>query len=127
MLALPVLPVVRAGCHCRDNRARWQAMRDGPPAASGGDRVAVRQTGSTINLVVAFKQEAEAMTRNMGTIDRIVRALAALVIIGLYLTGQLTGLAAIVLGILAAVLILTSAVGWCPLYVPFHLSTRRHA
>jgi hypothetical protein len=63
----------------------------------------------------------------MGTIDRIVRALAALVIIGLYLTGQLTGLAAIVLGILAAVLILTSAVGWCPLYVPFHLSTRRHA
>jgi Na+(H+)/acetate symporter ActP len=67
------------------------------------------------------------MTRNMGTIDRIVRALVALVIIGLYLAGQLTGVAAIVLGILAAVLILTSAVGWCPLYVPFHLSTRRRA
>lgn len=67
------------------------------------------------------------MTRNMGTIDRIVRTLAALVIIVLYLTGQITGLAAILLGILAAVLILTSAVGWCPLYVPFHISTRRYA
>jgi hypothetical protein len=49
-------------------------------------------------------------------------------VIGLLIvTGQLTGLTAIVLGVLAAILLVTSALAWCPLYLPFHLSTRRHA
>jgi len=41
------------------------------------------------------------MKRNMGTIDRIVRILLAAAVAVLYFTGQLTGTAAIVLGILA--------------------------
>ncbi len=63
------------------------------------------------------------MKRNMGTIDRIIRfGLAALVVV-LYLTGQITGTAAIVLGIIALVFIITSLIGFCPLYVPLKLST----
>ncbi len=59
----------------------------------------------------------------MGTVDRVVRVLLAIVIIVLYLTGNITGIAAIILGIFALVFILTSLIGFCPLYVPFKIST----
>ena len=65
------------------------------------------------------------MKKNMGTIDRSIRILIAIVVAVLYFTGQISGTAAIILGILAAVFILTSLVGTCPLYLPFGLSTRR--
>jgi len=63
------------------------------------------------------------MKKNMGTIDRVIRVLLALVVIVLYLTGNITGTAAIILGILALVFIVTSLIGFCPLYVPFKIST----
>jgi hypothetical protein len=37
--------------------------------------------------------------------------------------GQISGILAIVLGILAGVFVLTSVVGFCPLYAPFGLRT----
>jgi hypothetical protein len=43
----------------------------------------------------------------------------------LYLTKQITGLAAIILGIFAIIFLLTSAIGFCPLYVPLKISTRK--
>ena len=67
------------------------------------------------------------MKKNMGTVDRVVRILLAAVIAVLYFTGQITGLAALILGVLAVVFLLTSAVGTCPLYYPLNLSTRRKA
>ena len=63
------------------------------------------------------------MEKNMGTIDRIIRILLAIVIVVLFIMGSITGVAAIILGILAFVLILTSMIGFCPLYVPFKIST----
>jgi hypothetical protein len=63
------------------------------------------------------------MKKNMGVVDRIIRILLAIVVIVLYLTGNITGLAAIILGILAVVFIITSLIGFCPLYVPFKIST----
>ena len=63
------------------------------------------------------------MKKNMGTIDRIIRILLAIVIIILYITGSITGFAAIILGFLAIVFIITSMIGFCPLYVPFKIST----
>jgi Na+(H+)/acetate symporter ActP len=65
------------------------------------------------------------MKPNMGTVDRVARVVVALVIALLYFTGQITGTAALILGILAVVFVLTSFVGTCPLYLPFGLSTRR--
>jgi hypothetical protein len=59
----------------------------------------------------------------MGSIDKIVRVLVAVVIGILYFTDQITGTAAIILGIFAVVFILTSAIGFCPLYLPLKLST----
>ena len=63
------------------------------------------------------------MKKNMGTIDRIIRIMLAIVVIILYMTGSITGVAAIILGILALVFILTSLIGFCPLYLPFKIST----
>lgn len=66
----------------------------------------------------------QLMTRNMGTLDRSVRTLLAVLVGLLIATGTLTGVAAIVLGVFAAVFLLTSFVGFCPLYAPFGWSTR---
>ena len=67
------------------------------------------------------------MKKNMGTIDRTIRALLALTIVTLYLTGMISGVAAIILGIFAFIFLLTSFIGFCPLYVPLKLSTRKKA
>ncbi len=65
------------------------------------------------------------MTKNMGTTDRAVRVVVAIVIAGLYLTGTISGVTATVLAIIAVVLFLTSLAGTCPAYMPFHISTRK--
>lgn len=65
------------------------------------------------------------LTQNMGAVDRIVRVLVGIAIGVLYFTGVISGTVAIVLGIVAAVFIVTSAVGSCPGYLPFGLSTRK--
>ena len=63
--------------------------------------------------------------KNMGTLDRTIRLAVAVVIAVLYFTGNLSGLAAIILGILALIFVVTSLVSFCPLYLPFGLSTRK--
>jgi len=65
------------------------------------------------------------MIKNMGTIDRVVRTVIALVIAVLYFTGQISGTVAMILGIIAVLFILTSVIGSCPGYLPFGLSTRK--
>ena len=64
------------------------------------------------------------MTKNMGTVDRVIRIVVALVIAGLYYTGRISGTLAIVLMVFAVVFIVTSFVACCPGYLPFGLSTR---
>ncbi len=63
------------------------------------------------------------MKKNMGTIDRAIRILLAIIIAVLYFTNQISGLAAIILGIIAIAFLITSIVGYCPLYVPLKIST----
>ncbi len=65
------------------------------------------------------------MKSNMGVIDRIIRIVLAAVVAVLYFTHVFTGTAAIVLGIVGAIFVVTGIVGFCPLYAPFGLSTRR--
>lgn len=65
------------------------------------------------------------MKRNMGYLDRIIRIVIAGVIVVLNLTGKIHGTLNLVLVILAVILLLTSLVGFCPLYVPFKISTNK--
>jgi len=65
------------------------------------------------------------MKANMGTIDRAVRIAVALIIGGLYFMNQISGTVALILLALAGVFILTSFMSFCPLYLPFGISTRK--
>jgi len=65
------------------------------------------------------------MKLNMGSLDRAIRVAIALIIAALYFTEQITGIVAIILGIVAIVFLLTSVIGWCPGYLPFRISTRK--
>jgi len=64
------------------------------------------------------------LNRNMGTVDRIIRIALAVVFVGLIITGTVSGVFAVILGILAAVFAITSEVSFCPLCLPFKLSAR---
>jgi len=65
------------------------------------------------------------MKTNMGSIDRIVRVILAIVFAVLYFTGTVGGTVGLILLILGGVFLLTSAVKFCPLYLPFGLSTKK--
>lgn len=65
------------------------------------------------------------MKKNMGGADRIIRTILAIVVAILYFTNQITGTAAIILGMIAVAFLLTSFIGFCPLYVPFRISTKK--
>jgi hypothetical protein len=59
------------------------------------------------------------MKKNMGTVDKTVRVLIAVVFIGLYFANVITGTVGIALLMFAGVFILTSFISFCPLYYPF--------
>ncbi len=64
-----------------------------------------------------------AMKKNMGSSDRIIRLIIAVVVGILYFTNVITGTLGIVLFVLAAIFVLTSFISFCPLYVPFGINT----
>jgi len=65
------------------------------------------------------------MKKNMGTVDRVVRVALAVMFVSLIFAGQVQGKLAVILGVLAAVFVVTSTVSFCPLYLPFSFSTRK--
>lgn len=65
------------------------------------------------------------MLQNMGKTDRIIRILGAIAIAALYFNGTISSVTAILLGIIALILLITSLIGFCPAYLPFKISTRR--
>ncbi len=63
------------------------------------------------------------MKNNMGSTDKTIRIIAAIIFAVLYLTGVVTGTFGIVLLVLGSVFLLTSMIGSCPLYSIFGMST----
>lgn len=62
------------------------------------------------------------MKANEGTIDRVVRLVLGVALLAVALVA-LGGLAAILVGLVAFILVLTGAVGYCPLYAVAHVRT----
>ncbi len=56
------------------------------------------------------------MKKNMGGTDKLLRTLVAAIIAALFLTKVISGTLAIILLLVAAVFVLTSLFGVCPLY-----------
>jgi len=65
-----------------------------------------------------FNLQGVVMTSNVGGIDRIVRIVLGLVLIGLTVTGTVG-----VWGWLGVVPLATGAIGWCPPYAIFGFNT----
>ena len=65
------------------------------------------------------------MKVNESNIDRIIRAVAGIVLLFLGFGGMLIGTWAIVADVLGAILLLTAAIGFCPLYTLFKFSTKK--
>lgn len=65
------------------------------------------------------------MTKNIGTTDKAVRIVVAVILVGLYFTNSLTGTPGVIALIVAGIFFLTSLIGVCPLYLPFGISTRK--
>ena len=65
------------------------------------------------------------MKKNMGTMDKVVRILIAVVIAVLFFTNVISGTLGIILMALAVIFVLTSFISFCPLYLPFGLSTNK--
>jgi hypothetical protein len=63
----------------------------------------------------------------MSRVDRIARIAVALFVAILLLSGALTGAVGVVLGIIAAILLITGIVGTCPLYLILKVSTNKKA
>lgn len=61
------------------------------------------------------------MKRNMGTVDRVIRAALGLALLSLLviLEGNARWF-----GLIGLVPLATAALGWCPAYLPFGISTR---
>jgi fatty acid desaturase len=64
------------------------------------------------------------MKKNMGRLDRTLRLVAALAIAGLLLAGVFKGTVAVVLAVVAVIFVVTTFVGFCPLYVPLKADTK---
>jgi uncharacterized membrane protein YtjA (UPF0391 family) len=65
------------------------------------------------------------LEKNMGTVDRIIRLIVAILFGYLYFSGLVTGALGIILLVVGVVFLLTSLFAICPLYLPFKFSTLR--
>jgi hypothetical protein len=65
------------------------------------------------------------MLKNVGKADQFIRIAFALIVAVLYFAHRISGLAAVILGILAVVFLVTGLIRFCPLYWPFKLSTNK--
>ena len=65
------------------------------------------------------------MKKNMGTVDRVIRILVAVVVVTLYFTNIISGTLGIILLVLSAIFVVTSILSICPLYMPLGLSTKK--
>jgi len=67
------------------------------------------------------------MKKNIGSTDKAIRLIVALLFVILYLTGTISGTLGVILMILAATFALTSFISFCPIYFLLGLSTNNKA
>ena len=63
------------------------------------------------------------MKKNMGGVDKLIRLVVAAIFVVLYLLEVVSDTLGIVLIALAGIFALTSLISFCPLYLPFGIST----
>jgi hypothetical protein len=61
----------------------------------------------------------------MGSADKMIRIIIAAIITGLFIGNIISGTVGYLLLALAGIFVLTSFVSFCPLYLPFGISTKK--
>lgn len=75
-------------------------------------------------LSITLPYKISYMKQNMGTLDKGIRVAVAVIIAILYFTHVISGTLAIILLVFAVIFLITSLFGFCPLYLPFGISTK---
>jgi hypothetical protein len=65
------------------------------------------------------------MKINESNLDRIIRVVVGIVLLGLYFTGVVSGGLGVLFIILGAIALVTGVVGFCPLYMLFKINTKK--
>ena len=65
------------------------------------------------------------MKPNMSKADKLIRLGLAAIVVGLYFMEVISGTVAIVLGVVALILIVTSFINFCPLYSVLGIRTNK--
>ena len=65
------------------------------------------------------------MVKNMSKTDGIIRIMVAIVIAGLWYFNIVGGVTLTILGIVAAIFVVTGFINFCPLYAAFKIRTRK--
>jgi hypothetical protein len=65
------------------------------------------------------------MKKNMGTIDKVIRILVSVLVVILYFTNVISGTWGIILLALAAVLVATTVLSFCPIWLALGFSTMK--
>ncbi len=68
-------------------------------------------------------EKITVMIKNIGTVDKVLRILLAVIVAVLIITKVLTGAAAIILAIVAGMFLITSLLGFCGLYSLIGINT----
>jgi len=63
------------------------------------------------------------MKQNVGSTDKIIRIVAAVLFAVLYFTGTVTGTVGMVLLVLGGIFLATSLISFCPIYAILGMST----
>ena len=56
------------------------------------------------------------MKKNVGSIERVARLVLAAILAGLYFSGMISGTIGIIALVVAAVMLVTAALSYCPIY-----------
>ena len=65
------------------------------------------------------------MKTNESGLDRVIRTIVGIVLFVLYFTGVISGTLGIILLVIGAILIVTSLVGFCPIYAILKIHTNK--
>jgi multisubunit Na+/H+ antiporter MnhF subunit len=67
------------------------------------------------------------MAKNVGGIDRIVRAVVGIGLIAWVMTSNSNFVTdyMVIIGLVGFVVLLTAVFSWCPAYFPFHINTKK--
>jgi uncharacterized RDD family membrane protein YckC len=63
------------------------------------------------------------MQKNVGSIDRVIRALVGIALLAVFFLGALQGTLGIVALVVGIVMLATAAMGWCPPYALLGINT----